>query len=288
MSNENMIYNPYYGNNLCNLLANSIVEKIKSIDPKHYVNVTVTNVNQFLIVWGKTSLEDRLNLTEIFDEFMLTVPEPMRVLVKVFDMVSYGEKREKYSILYSESFTKYKTNYTENYVDYRKILDCMYDGLYVNIRNFDTKKYINVISNENEKPLPKNYEEILLSPRTFTSDPIFGKDIRSEKYLYFLFRYIAHTLFEANLCKSMNIHLTTHSDFEEINWENIEMTINSGSLITTKKWVESLVLDIFDFEPENVITHLELDGYNFSNELLQTTTNYPWIKRDRLKDIVLV
>lgn len=288
MSNENIIYNPYYGNNLCNLLANSIVEKIKSIDPKHYVDISVTNVNQFLIVWGKTSLEERLNITEIFDEFMLTVPEPMRILTKVFDMVSYGEKRKKSSILYSESFTKYKTTYNENYLDYRKILECMGDHLFINIRNFDAKKYVNVISNENNEPLPNNCEEILLSPRTFRSDPLFGKDIRSEKYLYFLFRYIAHTLFEANLCKSMNIHLTTHAEFNEINWETLELSIDSGSLITTKKWVESLVLDIFEFEPENVISHLELDGYNFSNEILLTNTNFPWIKRDRLKDIVLV
>ena len=288
MSNENIIYNPYYGNNLCNLLANSIVEKIKSIDPKHYVDISVTNVNQFLIVWGKTSLEERLNITEIFDEFMLTVPEPMRILTKVFDMVSYGEKREKTSILYSESFTKYKTNYNENCVDYKNILDSIDKQLFINIRNFGTKKYVNVISNENNEPLPKNCEEILLSPRTFRSDPLFGKDIRSEKYLYFLFRYIAHTLFEANLCKSMNIHLTTHAEFNEINWENLELTIDSGSLITTKKWVESLVLDIFDFNPESVISHLELDGYNFSNELLPTNPNLPWIKRDKLRDIVLV
>ena len=35
MSNENVIYNPYYGDNLCNLLANSIVEKIKDVHYRH-------------------------------------------------------------------------------------------------------------------------------------------------------------------------------------------------------------------------------------------------------------
>ena len=54
MSNENVIYNPYYGDNLCNLLANSIVEKIKSVDPKLYVNISVTNVNSFFMTCGET------------------------------------------------------------------------------------------------------------------------------------------------------------------------------------------------------------------------------------------
>ena len=73
-----------------------------------------------------------------------------------------------------------------------------------------------------------------------------------------------------------------------IDWENINLTIDSESLITTKKWVESLVLDIFDFEPEKLISHLNLDNYDFANEILVVNENYPWKNRDRVKEIVLV
>ena len=132
MSNENIIYNPFFGNNLCNLLANSIVEKIKSFDPKHFVDVSVTNVNQFLIVFGKTSLEERLNLTEIFESVMETIPEKMRILVKVFDMVEYGKEKEKTTMVHSEFFTKYKSNYTENFNDYKKLLEWNEKELFAN------------------------------------------------------------------------------------------------------------------------------------------------------------
>lgn len=288
MSNENIIYNPYFGTNLCNLLANSIVEKIKLIDPKHYVDISVTNVNQFLIVFGKTSLEERLNLTEIFESFMETIPEPMRILVKVFDMVEYGKEREKTTILYNHFFTKYKSNYHENFTDYKKLLEWNKQGLFANLRHFGTTQYINVVSNENELEIPKEYTELLISKRTYKSEPIYGKDIRSEKYLYILSRYIAHNLFEKNLCKTLDIHISTDSDMNNISWENVNLTIDSESLITTKKWVESLVLDIFDFEPEKLISHLNLDNYDFANEILVVNENYPWKNRDRVKEIILI
>ena len=139
-----------------------------------------------------------------------------------------------------------------------------------------------------EVEIPKEYTELLMSNRTYTSDPIFGKDIRSEKYLYVLSRYIAHNLFEKRLCKTLDIHISTNSEFDKISWENINLTIDSESLITTKKWVESLVLDIFDFEPEKLISHLNLDNYDFANEILVVNENYPWKNRDRVKEIVLV
>lgn len=288
MSNENLIYNPYFGTNLCNLLANSIVEKIKSINPKEYVDVSVSNVNDFFIVFGKTSSNEKIDLTELFTSVIDTIPQKLRVLVKVFDMLTYGVERENTSILYSELFTKYQSNYSENFSYYKKIMELNNNGLFVNLRNFGTEKYINVISNENNQSLPEGFNELLLSKRTYTSDPLFGKDIRSEKYLYFLLRYIAHTLFSANLCNTVNIRVSTNAEFSDINWENIDLTIDSSSLIVTQKWVESLILDIFNFEPEQVISDLSLDDYNFSNEILQGNTNYPWLRRDKLKEIVLL
>ena len=108
MSNENIVYNPYYGTNLCNLLANSIVEKIKSIDPNLYVNITVTNVNNFFMTCGETEYSERINITELFTNVMNTIPESLKTLVKVFDLIDYGVKRKKETIFYKEKFSKYR------------------------------------------------------------------------------------------------------------------------------------------------------------------------------------
>ena len=82
MSYESVIYNPYYGDNLCNLLANSIVEKIKSVDPKLYVNISVTNVNSFFMTCGETEHSEPLDITEIFNSVMEDVPEPLKLDLK--------------------------------------------------------------------------------------------------------------------------------------------------------------------------------------------------------------
>ena len=288
MISENMIYNPYFGENLCNLLANSIVEEIKSDNPKHFVDISVSNVSEFLIVFGKTSSTKKINLTELFNNFMDTIPESMRIIIKVFDMVSYGVERETTTIFYSNTYNKEFKDYTDSFDEYQQILNWNRQGLYTNIKVFKNNKYVNVVFNESHLEIPSEYTELLSANKTFKSDPIFGKDIRSVKYFHMLSKYIAHTLFESNICKDVTINLSTDSSINDINWETINLSIESNSFLYNKNWVESLVLDIFDFEPEKVISHLNLDNYNFSNEILQENTNYPWLKRDRLRDIRFV
>lgn len=288
MSNENVIYNPYYGDNLCNLLANSIVEKIKSVDPKLYVNISVTNVNSFFMTCGETEYTEPLDITEIFNSVMENVPEPLKMIVKVFDLISYNTKRVSSTILYSEHFSKYKKTLTENFTKYSEILKLNKKECYTNIKCFNTLVYIETLSNVSEIKLPKDYIDWKPNNKVFTSSPIFGKDIYSEKYIYMLFRYIAYTLFEAGLCNSVKLSINTNNSIEQLYWENVNFEIDSEYFLTSKKWTESLVLDIFDFEIDNVIEHLELESYNFANEILHDNIDYPWQKSDKLNDIVLV
>ena len=103
-----------------------------------------------------------------------------------------------------------------------------------------------------------------------------------------LSRYIAYTLFESNLCRTFEISIQTNSNINEISHDTISLSINSESLIVTKKWVESLVLDIFDFEVDKVVKGLQLETYNFEKEILNVDDDYVWMRRDKLKDIVLV
>jgi hypothetical protein len=48
------------------------------------------------------------------------------------------------------------------------------------------------------------------------------------------------------------------------------------------------VLDIFNFEVNKVIEDLNLEVYDFANEILYENENYPWLRNDKLNDIVLV
>ena len=288
MSSENLLYNPYYGDNLCNLLANSIVEKIKSSDPKLYINISVTNVNSFFMVCGETEYKEQINFTSLFTEVMDSIPKPMQTMVKVFDLVVYGVERKKETILYKETFSKYRKSLKENYNDIKLLNNLNSSGLYCNLKHFNSKTYLQVISNENDVTIPKGFETMEVTNNVFKSEDIYGKDLYSVKYIYMLFRYIAYTLFESNLCKSVELSVNTNVDVNNISHETIDFSVTSESLITTQRWVESLILDLFSFKPEKVIQELNLDTYDFSKEITSKEENYLWMLRDKLKDIVLV
>ena len=71
-----------------------------------------------------------------------------------------------------------------------------------NIKCFNTDVYIESISNINEVKLPKGYIDWKPNTKVFKSSSIFGKDLYSEKYIYILFRYIAHTLLRQHYVSS--------------------------------------------------------------------------------------
>jgi hypothetical protein len=103
-----------------------------------------------------------------------------------------------------------------------------------------------------------------------------------------LFRYIAHTLFEAGLCNVVKLSVNTNNPVDQLYWDNVNFEIDSEYFLTSKKWTESLVLDIFNFEVNKVIEDLNLEVYDFANEILHDNENYPWLRNDKLNDIVLV
>ena len=210
------------------------------------------------------------------------------MIVKVFDLISYNTKRVPDTILYSEHFSKYKKTLSENFTKYSEILKLNKKECYTNIKCFNTDVYIETISNVNEVKLPKGYIDWKPNTKVFTSLPIFGKDIHSEKYIYMLFRYIAHTLFEAGLCNVVKLSVNTNNPVDQLYWDNVNFEIDSEYFLTTQKWTKSLVLDIFNFEVNKVIEDLNLEVYDFANEILHDNENYPWLRNDKLNDIVLV
>jgi hypothetical protein len=286
MLNDIIVYNPYYGKNLCNLLSNSIVDKISSQNPESYINITVSNLRGFFMVCGETSHTDKINLTELFSDVMNTIPEELKIPVKVFDLLEYNKPRKLETMVLSETFSKYRTNFKDSYDILKLINEFNKQKVYTNIRKVGTEYYLQSI-NETDHKFDFEYNKWEPNEITFTSDPIFGKDWRSEKSYYMLIRYIAYTLFESNICSSVNISLTT-TETENLTWENVKLNINSNSLITTRRWAESLILDIFDFNIDNIISELNLRDYDFKNEIFHTQETYPWMNRTKLKDVVLV
>ena len=57
---------------------------------------------------------------------------------------------------------------------------------------------------------------------------------------------------------------------------------------TEEQMAEMMVGRAVNFEVNKVIENLNLEVYNFANEILHESDNYPWLRNDKLNDIVLV
>jgi len=99
---------------------------------------------------------------------------------------------------------------------------------------------------------------------------------------------MSYNIVERNLCKTVTLLMNGKEHLiEQIDEENVDLNFTTTNLIVTGNWLESLVRDVFPFKINDIIQHLNLDDYNFEGEVLELD-NYPWKKRDKVSEMVLM
>ena len=237
------VYSKLKGKNLCNLIANIIVEEFKKIDLNNKTRIFVTKHNNFFVVDGMTSINTPLNISELVNKYMISKTNDEKYMpLNFIDLISYDE-------------------YTQNHLN---IMESFYNN------SLDFK----------EDSSPKN--------QPIVSDEYFGLSVNTIKTYMVLSKYISYNLIERNLCNRITISMNGREHLlESIEEENIQMEFIPSNLIVTKDWLESLVRDLFPFKLIDIINHLKLNDYNFEDEIL-VRGNYPWKKRDKVSEIVLM
>lgn len=273
-----MISTPFYGNNLCNLLSNKIIEEFKIIDSNHNTFIDVIDFNNFIILKGKTTINTPLNFSSVFVNYMNEIYDINRNY-NVIDLIEYGTNK----ITSNTSFFK-EINHHEIYNNLHRILD-------VNKQGFvDLKSDLKVI-HTNKVDLISEYEDnqkfksfLISEPTYFFSDKLFGSNLNLDKIYSIYFKYISYHLFESNTCKDISFNLKIN-DIESINNDNITLNISSKTNIVNIDWLKSLILDLFDFNPIEIKKHLSLDNYNFETEVL--SDDKCWKKKDKISEIII-
>lgn len=270
----------FYGNNLCNLLCNRIIEEYNIIEPNHNTEITLVDLNQFLVLKGRTNIQSPPNYSILLNQYYNNLNLGDRTF-NVIDLIEYN--------------SKVKNDYIYLNLDIKRDLD---SEDYFNLTNqgFFEIDYSNNIIKHNNINL---YEELILIPEykdykslkvtdysIYSSDPFFGKNLISDKIYETFLRYVSFNLFERNLCKDINIVFSYSGDINELSWETLKLSVSSESFITSDKWIHSLILDIFDFNIKEIKKHLSLSDYNFENEII--SLDRCWKKRDKVSEIFLL
>jgi hypothetical protein len=271
---------PLFGKNLCNLLCNLIIENYDVVDSNHKTEIKVIDLEQFIVLKGKTSINNPINYSIIFKSFIEEKNNSNKNF-NVIDLIEYGvnpsskiinldvtfNNNQNYSI-----FNLHHTIQGEYHIDYDK-----------NLILHNNNKLFEFLLGE---PEFNDFEGSNMgSSYPFVSDDLFGKNLNSSKLYEIYLRYISYNLFEKQLCKDINFKVFYSGEITDLSWETMSFNIDSGSNVTSKDWMASLVLDLFDFNYSYIKKHLSLDDYDFSNEIL--SKDRCWMKRDKTSEMIL-
>lgn len=250
------VYNFLSGKNLCNIFSNLIVEKITSEFPISKVEVVVVNLQDFFVVRGRTSCTEVINLSELFQQFLNKYDKELSKKIRVIDLIKYGSDIEfvGFNINYEE--TKSTTSLKNSVSGLLKNL--FEEKIYVDLK-IDSKDEI-IFYSCDEKNLSdvisflknnfSNYTSTKkdLSEEIYISDRVFGLSNHGEKFYHLLLMNITKHLFDLGVSNDISFSIVSDLQLSEINSETINFKINKGNYITNKEWLESLILDVFDFE----------------------------------------
>lgn len=277
-----MIYTPIYGDNLCNLLSNKIIEEFNGINTNHITEVTVVDLQNFIVVKGRTTINNPINYSKIFSEYISDLSDVTKNF-NVIDLIEYNTKPNHNMVNLTMSLNSKDNIYP------------IYD-LSENIQGFyDINHENRTISSNNNKILDLLLGDPRLSDFTtfkqktngiFMSQPMYGKNLMSEKIFEIFLKYVTFNLFEKQIVKDITYNIFNVGDINNINWENINLTIDSRSSIVSIEWLHSLILDVFDFNPKSIKKHLSLESYNFENEII--SNDKCWKLNDKVKELILL
>lgn len=277
----------YNGKNFVNLLANNLIIEIEKETKNHNSEIQIINNKNFIVARGYTSHEEPINISKLFTEYYNEL-FGLEQVFNVVDLIEYGNKSKQNHIYINKKFTKDSLKEslinqinkdTDEGLDYRFTANTDLGVVLItgNAPTEEIKKYFE----------DYNYYKIKEPTETFVSDLYFGKNLRSSKVFEFYLNYITYNIFERGLCKDIEYSFYTEEKFEEINWENIKFEVKSNSSMVNDEWLKSMILDLFTFEPEDIIDRWKLQSYNFEEEIFQRRTPI-WEIRDKTGEMILL
>ena len=291
MSNmSNYIVQTYSrGKNLTNLLVNRVIIEIEKETKNHKTNIQVINNGNFIVVRGNTTHRTPINLSKLFISYYQKLFN-REVNLNVVDLIEYDKTILDEPIYFKKTFIKddfsekiKKQTYldTLDNKDYR-FTACTELNIILTKNDFNKESVKDVLSNFKDYRFIKNNSSI----ETFKSSQHYGKNLKSSKLFESYFNYIVHNIFERGLCRDLTVEFFTEADFDSINWENLTLKVSSNSLITTNEWLESLILDLFTFIPNEIISRWDLNNYDFEEEIISTCNI--WKIKDKVGEMILL
>lgn len=286
------VYNFLDGKNLCNIFASLLVNKINELIPNSNTELKVINVRNFFIVRGFTTSDQIINCASVFQNYVEQHDFELSKTIKVIDLILYNVDLSDTVLNINLSSNKYVES---SMIDISEFLN----------KNFEKDTHLNIkmvggnllfdhtSNNESEliKLIQKKFGEKKITKSDFSkeiyiSDDFFGLSNNSKKYYIILLEYIKNHLFRKSISSSIEIKLFGEN-IDLINNENCSLSIVGGKHIVNTEWLESLILDVFPFELSELKNKFNSDTLDYSKNIENGNTGFPWEKLDLLNELIL-
>jgi hypothetical protein len=270
-----------FGNNLCNLLSNKVITEFDKIEPSHITDIKVIDLENFVVIKGRTTINKSINYSKVFKNYFDSLCDNDKVF-NVIDLIDYGNIPSNELInVHLTSLNQYDMlmdNFNYNSQGEYHIIHSNNTILYSNDKLFQIINELKEYKDFKGKKIIPSYP--------FVSDSIYGKNLNSSKLYETYLKYISYNILEKQICREIELNLYHEGDINNISWETLELEVSSNNCIVSNEWLKSLILDIFDFNPNHIKKHLSLETHNFENEIL--SKDKCWMKRDKTSEMILL
>lgn len=245
-----------------NLFADFILSFLEPFDKLSQIQVT--DCKNFIVVGGKTSYGEVLDITKIKNLFINKYGEIYKSVglekLNIIDLIEYQTIPVVPKSLYLGQF--YHTErpiYSESQISL-KFKDESYISPDVIVRE----------SLENYNcSTPTHYESFHL-----TSEFPYGYSIKNTRDKLYYCEYV-----------SVNLFTILGTESLEYFWSDESIELKSKSFISVEK-LDSLMKDVFDFELEGFLKSFE--NYQFSDDILKPLNSKPWLVKDKVKELYII
>ena len=118
------------------------------------------------------------------------------------------------------------------------------------------------------------------TPLNVSSEFPFGYSLNSGRLQYYYSEYISFNILNSIKSKKLDIRFSNKiNDNDDLNIKIISDSCYSSNV------VESMVLDVFDFDIES-FRHV-LTSYNLMDDILNPLGEKPWLFKDKINDVII-
>ena len=291
--NVTKYYNFLDGENLCNIFASLVVNKINESFPNANTEITVVNVRNFFIVKGKSSSDKPLLIADIFQDFISKYDQELSKTIRVIDIIHYNADFKSVSMIVDYYSNKKNPsseiqNFLNSFVKENKCFNIKIDDIN-NVIYYDciSENQDYVLSLLEEKFNGFSFIKSDFSQEIYVSDKFYGLSNNNEKLYHILVRHIFHNISMVGISKELSIKLVSDQEINNIDNESIKLHIFNNNHIVNTSWLESLILDVFPFTKSELTSLYPSSEINHIDDIINGEINSPWKKLNMINELIL-